>query len=100
QVRWEGFEWENPGVREELVIALIKSRPKPVSRNFETAPNYAGAFMERVPETQGALLDAMERELRRMTGVTVDREYSQLEKIPSHLKINFRNTGDKQKRLA
>ncbi len=100
QVSPEGFDWQIPGLREELVIALIKSLPKPVRRNFVPAPNYAGAFMERVPEPQGALLDALERELRRMTGVTVDRESWQPEQIPSHLKMTFRITGDKQKKLA
>ncbi|UMX91339.1 DUF3418 domain-containing protein [Klebsiella pneumoniae] len=31
-----------PGLRRELIIALIKSLPKPVRRNFVPAPNYAG----------------------------------------------------------
>lgn len=39
-----GFEWQIPGLRRELVIALIKSLPKPVRRNFVPAPNYAEAF--------------------------------------------------------
>ncbi|MFP1454557.1 DUF3418 domain-containing protein [Escherichia coli] len=36
------------GLRRELVIALIKSLPKPVRRNFVPAPNYAEAFLGRV----------------------------------------------------
>jgi HrpA-like RNA helicase len=33
------------GLRRELIIALIKSLPKPVRRNFVPAPNYAEAFL-------------------------------------------------------
>lgn len=35
----------DPGLRRELIIALIKSLPKPVRRNFVPAPNYAEAFL-------------------------------------------------------
>ncbi len=74
QVEESGFEWQIPGLRRELVIALIKSLPKPVRRNFVPAPNYAEAFVGRVTPLELPLLDSLERELRRMTGVTVDRE--------------------------
>lgn len=70
QVDESGFEWQIPGLRRELVIALIKSLPKPVRRNFVPAPNYAEAFLGRVTPLELPLLDALERELRRMTGVT------------------------------
>lgn len=44
QVKEEGFDWQIPGLREELIIALIKSLPKSLRRNFVPAPNYAQAF--------------------------------------------------------
>ena len=44
QVEMTGFDWQIPGLREELVIALIKSLPKSYRRNFVPAPNYAQAF--------------------------------------------------------
>ncbi len=34
QVKDEGFDWQIPGIRHELVVALIKSLPKPIRRNF------------------------------------------------------------------
>ncbi|MEQ4532580.1 MAG: ATP-dependent RNA helicase HrpA, partial [Mixta sp.] len=43
QVEETGFEWQIPGLRRELIVALIKSLPKPVRRNFVPAPNYAEA---------------------------------------------------------
>ncbi len=100
QVKDEGFDWQIPGIRYDLVVALIKSLPKPVRRNFVPAPNYAQAFMERVPQPQSTLLDSFERELRRMTGVTVSRDDWQLEQVPDHLKMTFRVAGEKNRTIA
>lgn len=99
QVEEKGFEWQIPGVRRELVIALIKSLPKPVRRNFVPAPNYAEAFLGRVTALELPLLDALERELRRMTGVTVSRDDWQWDQVPDHLKMTFRVVGEKHKTL-
>lgn len=99
QVEDRGFEWQIPGIRRELVIALIKSLPKPVRRNFVPAPNYAEAFLGRVTALELPLLDALERELRRMTGVTVSRDDWQWEQVPDHLKMTFRVVGEKHKTL-
>ncbi|ETS30889.1 ATP-dependent RNA helicase HrpA [Photorhabdus temperata] len=100
QVKDAGFDWQIPGIRYDLVVALIKSLPKPVRRNFVPAPNYAQAFMERVPQPQSTLLDSLEKELRRMTGVTVSRDDWQLAQVPDHLKMTFRVAGEKNRAIA
>ncbi|MBN3253892.1 ATP-dependent RNA helicase HrpA [Pectobacterium brasiliense] len=97
QVREEGFEWQIPGVRRELTIALIKSLPKPLRRNFVPAPNYAEAFLARTTPLEKGLLDALERELRLMTGVAVPREAWQWDQVPDHLKITFRVIDEKKR---
>ena len=38
QVEVKGFEWLIPGLRHELLVALIKSMPKPMRKNFVPAP--------------------------------------------------------------
>ncbi len=81
------------------MIALIKSLPKPVRRNFVPAPNYAEAFLGRVKPLELPLLDSLERELRRMTGVTVDREDWHWDQVPITWKITFRVVDDKNKKL-
>nr|WP_278979813.1 ATP-dependent RNA helicase HrpA [Providencia alcalifaciens] len=100
QVHNIGFDWQVPGLRHELIVALIKSLPKPIRRNFVPAPNYASAFLERVPTPEGSVLDKLERELRRMTGVTVERESWQLDQLPAHLKMTYRVVNDKNKTVA
>ncbi len=100
QVEMTGFDWQIPGLREELVIALIKSLPKSYRRNFVPAPNYAQAFLWRAVPLEKPLLDTLIYELRRMTGVTVEAEHWNWEQIPSHLKMTFRVVDENGKKIA
>ena len=100
QVEMTGFDWQIPGLREELVIALIKSLPKSYRRNFVPAPNYAQAFLGRTVPLEKPLLDTLIYELRRMTGVTVEAEHWNWEQIPSHLKMTFRVVDENGKKIA
>ena len=45
------------------------------------------------------LLDALEREFRRMTGVTIDREAWQWDQVPDHLKMTFRVVDEHNRTL-
>ncbi|MFV0575986.1 MAG: ATP-dependent RNA helicase HrpA [Vibrio sp.] len=99
QINPEGFDWQIPGLRHELVVSLIKSLPKGLRRNFVPAPNYADAFLSRITAMEMPLLDALEKELRRMTGVEVKREDWQLEQIPDHLKVTFRAVDHRKRKL-
>ena len=100
QVEMTGFDWQIPGLREELVIALIKSLPKSYRRNFVPAPNYAQAFLGRAVPLEKPLLDTLIYELHRMTGVTVEAEHWHWEQIPSHLKMTFRVVDENGKKIA
>ena len=100
QVEMTGFDWQIPGLREELVIALIKSLPKSYRRNFVPAPNYAQAFLGRAVPLEKPLLDTLIYELRRMTGVTVEAEHWNWEQIPSHLKMTFCVVDENGKKIA
>ncbi len=99
QVDEAGFEWQIPGVRRELIIALIKSLPKPLRRHLVPAPNYAEAFLGRVTAMEMPLLDALSREFRRMTGVTLERDDWQWEQVPDHLKMTFRVVDEHNRKL-
>ncbi len=49
QVEADQFSWNVPGLREELVTALIRSLPKSLRVNFVPAPNKARDFLTAVP---------------------------------------------------
>jgi len=89
QVHPAGFDWQVPGLREELVTALIRSLPKQVRRNFVPVPDYARAFLQRVEPGDGPLLDLLAIELGRMTGDPVPPGSWQLDKVPGHLRMAF-----------
>ncbi|MEU5526384.1 ATP-dependent RNA helicase HrpA [Micromonospora chersina] len=100
QVPAESFDWQVPGLREELVIALIRSLPKPIRRNFVPVPDYARAALAQMPAGEEPLLDALARQLRRMTGVTVPPDAWDLSKLPPHLRVTFRVLGEDDKPVA
>ncbi|WP_031468426.1 ATP-dependent RNA helicase HrpA [Sciscionella sediminilitoris] len=99
QVSPELFEWQVPGLREELLTALIKSLPKELRRNFVPAPDFARAVLARVEPGKQRLFDALESELRAMTGVVVPRNAWDITKLPGHLVVNYR-VERKGKKLA
>ncbi|EOE4737748.1 ATP-dependent RNA helicase HrpA [Vibrio vulnificus] len=99
QIDPAGFDWQIPGLRHELVVSLIKSLPKTLRKNFVPAPNCADAFLSRVTAMEMPLLDALEKELRRMTGATVLREDWKLDQVPDHLKVTFRAVDERNRKL-
>ncbi|MFD3572315.1 ATP-dependent RNA helicase HrpA [Streptomyces sp. NPDC058644] len=100
QVTADGFDWQIPGLREEVVIELIRSLPKPIRRHYVPAPNYATAFLERAVPLQEPLHVTLARELQRMVGVPVSPDDFDLTRVPDHLKITFRITDERRKKLA
>ncbi|MFI9580957.1 ATP-dependent RNA helicase HrpA [Streptomyces sp. NPDC052236] len=100
QVTSEGFDWQIPGLREEVVIELIRSLPKPIRRHYVPAPNYAKAFLERAVPLQEPLPVTLARELKRMVGVPVTADDFDLSRIPDHLKITFRISDERRRNLA
>ncbi|MFF1953168.1 ATP-dependent RNA helicase HrpA [Kitasatospora herbaricolor] len=105
QVTSEGFDWQIPGLREELVTAYIRALPKALRRNFVPAPDFARAALRQVKERQAAgtfgsaepLLPSLEHILRRLTAVTVPPEAWDDERVPEHLKVTFRVVDGKRK---
>ncbi|WP_442903558.1 ATP-dependent RNA helicase HrpA [Gilliamella sp. Lep-s21] len=100
QIKNRGFDWQVPGFRKDLVIALIKSLPKALRRNFVPAPNYADAFLSRVVSTDIPLLESLETEFHKITGVKITTEDWQLNQIPDYLKITFSIVDQNNKEIA
>ncbi|WP_346114883.1 ATP-dependent RNA helicase HrpA [Nonomuraea maheshkhaliensis] len=100
QVNSDGFDWQIPGLREELITALIRSLPKHLRRNFVPAPNYAKQVLAGVAQGGEPLLAAVERELLRLTGVRVPREAWQLDQVPDHLRITYRVIDERKRTVA
>ena len=101
QLSPEPFRWQIPGLRHELVTALIKSLPKAIRRNFVPAPDVARAACAALEEDYSPatdeLLPSLALVLRRLRGVVVEPEAFNWDAVPEHLKMGFqvRNTRNK-----
>ncbi len=84
------FTWNVPGLRRDLVIALIRSLPKQLRVNFVPVPDVARRFLEAVPPGDEPLLVALSRYLRSLSGVHVPAEAWDLDRVPAHLWPTFR----------
>ncbi|GGQ10724.1 ATP-dependent RNA helicase HrpA [Streptomyces roseolilacinus] len=100
QVTDEGFDWQIPGLREEVVTELIRSLPKPVRRNYVPAPNFAKRFLQTVAPSAEPLTAVLARELQRMVGVPVSPDDFDWDRLPDHLKITFRIVDERRRKLA
>ncbi|MDO5740174.1 MAG: ATP-dependent RNA helicase HrpA [Ornithinimicrobium sp.] len=94
QVEEEAFDWLVPGLREELVTALVKALPKDLRRNFVPAPDHARAALVGM-QTAGTVgvvpvREALAEELTRRGLVRVHASDVQWERVPDHLKMTFR----------
>ena len=95
----EGFAWQVPALREELITELIRSLPKDLRRNFVPAPDTARAVLPFIEAGvtgaagQESLLQSLQRELRRRTGVLVPIDAFDLSKLPAHLRVTFAVEG-------
>jgi len=88
------FSWQVPALREELITALIKSLPKDLRRNFVPAPDTARAVLAGIAPDGEPILQALQRELYRLTRVLVPIDAFDLHKLPPHLRVTFAVESD------
>ena len=89
QVDPKQLDWLVPGLRAERMAALLKSLPKAVRRHFVPVPNYVQALLEAMPLGEDSLIEAMTRQLHRMTGVLIPEAAWNPETVPLHLQMRF-----------
>ncbi|WP_165064917.1 ATP-dependent RNA helicase HrpA [Marisediminicola senii] len=101
-----GFDWQVPGLREELVTALIKSLPKAIRRNVVPAADWsrrllegaAGVPLEELEET--SITAYLAEVIRRKTHTPVDVDDFDTERLPPHLRITFAVIDDNGRQVA
>jgi ATP-dependent helicase HrpA len=96
----DGFDWQVPGLRADLVTALIRSLPKPVRRSFVPVPEHVAAFLASATPADGPLLEALTRHLTRTTGDPIPPGSWRPEEVPPHLRMTFRAADDRGRPLA
>jgi ATP-dependent helicase HrpA len=97
QVAADDFGWQIPGLRQELVTALVRGLPKQWRARLVPAPDTArravGWLAEhRVPNE--SLTDGLGRAIAQLTGVQVPPDAWQRDAVPDHLRVRFVVTRD------
>ena len=87
----ERLEWLVPGLLEAKCVALVRSLPKALRKNFVPVPDFVKAALARMTFGQGALPQALGQELLRMTGARVSDEAwaESISLVEGHLRMNI-----------
>jgi ATP-dependent helicase HrpA len=93
------LEWNVPGLRPELVTALVRSLPKAIRRELVPIPDTVRRLLPRLDESRG-LLESVRAGLSGLTGVEVMPDDFDLDRVPAHLLPSFRVVGDDGSVLA
>ena len=98
----EGFDWQVPGFREELVTALLKSLPKSIRRSVVPANDWARRLLAELPDSGDgrSLRAALSTLITRLTYVPVAVTDFDESRIPSHLRMSFTVIDERSRTVA
>jgi ATP-dependent helicase HrpA len=82
--------WLVPGLLEQKIVAMIKSLPKAIRRAFVPAPETAKLVLQQIRFGEGDFNQAVARALSKIAGEPIPVEEFQLDRLPSHLRMNVR----------
>lgn len=100
QVPKAQLDWLVPGLLKEKCLALIRSLPKSVRRNFVPAPDYVEKVLEDFGYDGRPLNIALADRLFRVSGVRVSPDDFQADALDRHLSLNIRVLDEKGKVIA
>jgi ATP-dependent helicase HrpA len=100
QLKTEELDWLVPGLLREKCIALIKSLPKQLRKNFVPVPDIVNKILPLLDAKDGSLHQALARQLLRHTGVQIPLDSWNTNELPEHLRMNIRVLDDDGKVLG
>lgn len=100
QVDSKQLDWVIPGLLQEKCLALIKSLPKSVRKNFIPAPEFAKKAAADLAYDGRALPEVLAEKLFRLTGRRVNSSDFRTTEIDQHLRMNVKVMDDKGGVLA
>ncbi|GAB3614113.1 ATP-dependent RNA helicase [Humibacter ginsengisoli] len=117
----EGFDAQVPGLRTDLITALIRTLPKALRRSLVPAADWAARIAAELPPGLGSgpsqtdpgtgahgadtsvaepFSAILSRTIRRLTGTPVDPTDFDIERLPGHLRITFRVIDERSRVVA
>ncbi|MBN9191906.1 ATP-dependent RNA helicase HrpA [Microbacterium sp.] len=104
QLRPDGFDWQVPGMRDELIAALIRSLPKAIRRHVVPAADWAARLSDDLegfgPESfeglpASSLAQALAARIQRVANQPVRPEDFDEDRVPGHLRVSFRAVDER-----
>ncbi|MBN9175841.1 MAG: ATP-dependent RNA helicase HrpA [Microbacterium sp.] len=98
-LRPDGFDWQVPGLRAELITALLRALPKSIRRHVVPAADWAAKLGDDLrgagPEDHDglpaqSLAAALATRIQRVANQPVSAADFELERVPAHLTVTFR----------
>ena len=96
-----GLDWLVPGMRQELVVALLRTLPKSIRREVVPAADWARRLGAQLPERpDGRLTERLADAIREAARVPVAATDFDLERLPGHLRPTFAAVDERGRRLG
>ncbi len=89
----EGVEWQVPGLREELVVALLRALPKDLRRELVPVAEHAREFVAKAGPSDGPLLQVLARQMSAVADVHISPDDFDWAKVPEYLRPTFAIVG-------
>ena len=100
QVHPDGFDWQVPGFRDELVEALVRNVPKEYRRELTPMNDVVAKVCAALDVDEVPLAHALSRTVQQVTGVTVPPREFLPTKAPLHLRVTFSVDDEQGNALA
>jgi ATP-dependent helicase HrpA len=94
-----GFDWLVPGLRDELVTALLKTLPKAIRRNVVPAADWARRLLEDVDDSLG-LTEFLSGRIRAITHTVIASTDFDESRLEAHLRMTFTAVDERGRRIA
>ncbi|MGG7508738.1 ATP-dependent RNA helicase HrpA [Plantibacter sp. YIM 135249] len=106
-----GFDWQVPGLRLDLITAMIKALPKALRRNIVPAANWAAKLIAELPAnvptvsaaqpaTEDSFATRLANAIKRLSYMDISAADFEFERVPEHLKVTFRVVDERGRTLA
>jgi hypothetical protein len=89
----EGLEWQVPGLRAELVLALLRALPKDLRRELVPVAEHAREFVAKARPSDGPLLQVLAKQMSAVGDVHVSPDDFDWAKVPEYLRPTFAIVG-------
>ncbi|GAA3942649.1 ATP-dependent RNA helicase HrpA [Microbacterium soli] len=104
QIRDTGFDWQVPGLRDELITALLRALPKAIRRHVVPAADWAAKLGEQLAEDgpekhagvpEHTLKESLARLIQPLANQPVSAADFDDARVPGHLLMNFRAVDER-----